>query len=212
MSSTMVATVGGAEIFFRRGIIDAHQKVPGAPPGACCSRADADKILRATRNEQEAFMKTLARLALAALAAPALAADPAVPYPEGYRNWTHVKSMVIQQGHPLAEAFGGIHHVYANDKAMAGYRKGTFPDGAIIVFDLLEAKTGGGAIEEGTRKVVGVMMKGGSKWKETGGWGFEGFKGDSKTERAVGGNAGPACYECHTQVKGSDYVFSRWRR
>jgi hypothetical protein len=37
-------------------------------------------------------------LLLTALAAPALAADP-VPYPEGYRGWTHVKGMVIDKGH-----------------------------------------------------------------------------------------------------------------
>ena len=45
------------------------------------------------------------------LLAPAQAADPApVPYPTGYRDWHHVKSMVIEQGHPLYAAFGGIHH------------------------------------------------------------------------------------------------------
>jgi hypothetical protein len=157
-------------------------------------------------------MKTLAWFALAALAAPALAADPAVPYPEGYRNWTHVKSMVIQQGHPLFDSFGGLHHIYANDRAMQGYRKGgAFPDGAVIVFDLLDARAGGGAIEAGARKVVGVMVKDSGRWKATGGWGFEGFKGDSKTDRAVGANAKTACFDCHTQVKGTDYVFSRWQ-
>ncbi|MDH4172822.1 MAG: cytochrome P460 family protein, partial [Betaproteobacteria bacterium] len=82
-------------------------------------------------------------LALLAVSIPALAADPApVPYPEGYRAWTHVKSMVIQPGHALFDAFGGVHHLYANPKALAGYRKGKFPDGAVIVFDLLEAQTG----------------------------------------------------------------------
>lgn len=146
-------------------------------------------------------------------AAPALAADPAVPYPTGYRQWTHVKSMVIQQGHPLADAFGGIHHIYANDKAMQGYRKGgPFADGAVIVFDLLEARSGGGAIEEGPRKVVGVMVKDAKRWKATGGWGFEGFKGDSTTERAVGADAKTACFDCHTQQKAHDFVFSTWRK
>ena len=56
------------------------------------------------------------------LPAAALAADP-VPYPEGYRAWTHVKSMVIEKGHPLDEAFGRIHHLYANKQAMQGYRR-----------------------------------------------------------------------------------------
>ncbi|HZP86112.1 MAG TPA: cytochrome P460 family protein [Burkholderiales bacterium] len=139
----------------------------------------------------------------------ASAAD--VPYPEGYRDWRHVKSMVIQEGHPLYDAFGGIHHLYANAKALQGYAKGDFPDGAIIVFDLLEAKTADHAIGEGARKVVGVMHKDSKRWRETGGWGFEGFKGDSKTARAVGANAATACFACHTSEKSNDYVFSKPR-
>ena len=155
-------------------------------------------------------MKRLPILAVL-LAAPALAADPPVPYPAGYRDWTHVKSMVIQPGHPLADAFGGIHHLYANAKALKGYRQGRFPDGAVIVFDLLDARSSGGAIEEGPRKVVGVMVKDAKKWPATGGWGFEGFKGDSTTERAVGANAKTACFGCHEPQKAQDYVFSRLR-
>lgn len=141
------------------------------------------------------------------------AADaPAVPYPTGYRTWDHVKSMVIQQGHPLFAAFGGVHHIYANPKALEGYRKGgTFPNGSIIVFDLLDTKSSPGAIEEGPRKVVGVMVKDSGKWPATGGWGFEAFKGDSRTERAVGNNAATACFNCHAPQKSQDYTFSRWR-
>jgi hypothetical protein len=143
----------------------------------------------------------------------ALAADPApVAFPEGYRNWAHVKSMVIEQGHPLYEAFGGIHHLYANKQALQGYRSGKFPDGSVIVFDLLEAKHGGNALQEGARKVLGVMQKDAQKWKETGGWGFEGFKGDSKTERAVGANAAAACFQCHTSQRDRDFVFSGYRK
>ncbi len=157
-------------------------------------------------------MKRTALLVLLC-AMPALAADPApVPYPEGYRDWTHVKSMVINPGHPLYDAFGGIHHLYANKKALQGYRSGKFPDGAVIVFDLLESRTGDNALQEGGRKVVGVMHKDAKKWKDTGGWGFEGFKGDSKTERAVGKNAAAACYACHTQQKERDFVFSVYRK
>ena len=149
-------------------------------------------------------------------AAAASAADaPAVAYPDGYRAWAHVKSMVIQEGHPLAGAFGGIHHIYANGKALEGYRKGgAFPNGAVIVFDLLDVKSGGGAIEEGPRKVVGVMVKDDRKYAATGGWGFEGFKGDSKTDRAVGAgvaSATGACFNCHAPQKAQDYTFSRYR-
>jgi hypothetical protein len=56
----------------------------------------------------------------------------------------------------------------------------------VIVFDLLEAKAADNTVQEGPRKVLGVMHKDSRKYKDTGGWGYEGFKGDSMTERAVG--------------------------
>jgi hypothetical protein len=95
--------------------------------------------------------KTLTRLGITA-ASGALAAEPQVPYPEGYRDWHHVKSMVIEAGHPLHGDFGGIHHIYANDKALEGYRGDRFPDGAVIIFDLLEAVEADNAVTEGSRK------------------------------------------------------------
>jgi hypothetical protein len=155
-------------------------------------------------------MKRLALASLAALALPAHAAE--VAYPDGYRDWHHVKSMVIQPGHGLYEAFGGIHHLYANRKALEGYRTGKFPDGSVIVFDLLEAPVEGGAITEGKRKVVGVMARDARKFAATGGWGFEGFKGDSRTERAVGADAAKACFACHAPQKDRGYVFSSLRK
>lgn len=87
-----------------------------------------------------------------------------VKYPDGYRNWTHVKTLILEKGHPLYEAFGGIHHIYANKTALEGYKAGNkFKDGSVIVFDLLETVTGGNAIAEGNRKVVGVMEKNSKK-------------------------------------------------
>jgi hypothetical protein len=159
-------------------------------------------------------MKRVATLIGASvICAAALASDMAqVDYPEGYRDWRHVKSMVIEEGHPLHGSFGGIHHIYANEKAIAGYRSGTFADGAVIVFDLLDAtRTDDHAIVEGKRKVAGVMQRDSVRFAATGGWGFEGFAGDSKTERAVGANAKTACYECHTAQKNTAYVFSALR-
>ena len=157
-------------------------------------------------------MKSQLTAALCAAAATvALGAGPEVPYPDGYRDWNHVKSMVIEEGHPLFESFGGIHHLYANQLALEGYRSGRFPNGAVIVFDLLEAQRAGNAVTEGSRKVVGVMHKDSKAYAETGGWGFEGFGGDSRTNRVVGANAATACYACHTAQKQSDYVFSSLR-
>ncbi|MGB5736919.1 MAG: cytochrome P460 family protein, partial [Thiohalocapsa sp.] len=68
----------------------------------------------------------------------ATAAEGPVSYPEGYREWTHVKSMVIHPGHPLENPFLGIHHVYANEAARDGLETGVYSDGALFAFDLLE--------------------------------------------------------------------------
>lgn len=136
--------------------------------------------------------------------------DP-VKYPEGYRKWAHVKAMVIQQGHALYDSFGGIHHVYANEKALKAMKSGKpYPDGAVLIFDLLEAKSENNAIVEGSRKVLGVMYKDSRKFSATGGWGFEGFKGDSQ-ERVVTDPV-TACFNCHEAQKNRDYVFSQYRQ
>ena len=151
---------------------------------------------------------------LAALgsAASAVAQEPAkVDYPMGYRDWTHVKSMVIQPGHPLYESFGGIHHIYANQSALEGYRTGSFADGSVIIFDLLEATAADNAITEGKRKVLGVMQKDGKRFAGTGGWGFEGFAAGDAARPVVGKDAATACFGCHTAQKDHDYVFSVWR-
>lgn len=138
----------------------------------------------------------------------ALAAE--VSYPKGYRDWHHVKSMVIQPGHPLENPFGGIHHVYANKKAVQGLKTGTYPDGAVIVFDLLKYNEGGNALQEGERKLIGVMQRDAKRFKNTGGWGFEGFAGNSQTERLTK-DGGQSCFECHQPEAKSRYVFSKLR-
>ena len=141
----------------------------------------------------------------------AATSPPDVAYPANYRDWTHVKSMVIEPGHPLHGTFGGIHHLYGNEAAMKGYREGKFPDGAVIVFDLLDAVSADHAVTEGKRKVVGVMQRDAAKFAATGGWGFEGFAGDSKTQRVVGSKAATACFACHQAKRDSDFVFSTYR-
>ncbi|GBD32531.1 MAG: cytochrome P460 [Gemmatimonadales bacterium] len=133
-----------------------------------------------------------------------------VSYPEGYRSWQHVKSMVILPGHPLENPFGGIHHVYANSRAVEGLRTGSYPDGAVLVFDLLEAKAENHTIQEGPRKLVGVMERDSRRFAATGGWGFEGFAGDSKTERLVK-DGGQSCFQCHQGASATSYVFSALR-
>lgn len=133
-----------------------------------------------------------------------------VPYPDNYRQWQHVKSMLIQPGHPLENPFQGIHHVYANENAVKGLETGQYADGSVLAFDLLEYTEKDNAIQEGKRKLLGVMHKDSAKYSKTGGWGFEGFSGDSNTERLTD-DGGQSCYGCHIPQKESDFVFSKFR-
>lgn len=102
--------------------------------------------------------------------------------------------------------------IYANEKAMEGYRTGRFPDGSVLVFELLETRESGGVTTEGARRRVGVMVKESKRYSETGGWGFESFQGDSQTERRLTAETRIACFTCHAQQKDRDFVFSEFRK
>jgi len=133
-----------------------------------------------------------------------------VDYPSDYRSWQHVKTMVIQPGHALEDPFGGIHHIYANSKAMSGLTSGQYEDGAVFVFDLLDYDNSNNTIVETDRKRLDVMQYDSEQFSETGGWGFESFVGDSRTER-VEQDVVTACFNCHIPAKESNYVYSQYR-
>ena len=133
-----------------------------------------------------------------------------VKYPEEYRTWFHVKSALVSARHPDFERARGFRHIYANSQAVAGYRAESFPDGSIIVVDWLEAKDENGSFTESARRRLDVMIKDRARFAATGGWGFERFNGDSRTERTVT-SAAKQCFECHSGPGTRDLVFSRLR-
>jgi len=133
-----------------------------------------------------------------------------VPYSKNYRRWTHVKTMLINHGHPLENPFQGIHHIYANPKALQGLESGKYSDGSVLVFDLLNYYEKNNSTQEGSRKLVGIMHKDKNKYAATGGWGFKGFAGNSKTQRLVN-DGGNSCFHCHAPQKTDDYIFSKLR-
>lgn len=143
------------------------------------------------------------------LAFPALA-GPEVKYPEGFRAWKHVKSMTINKGHPLYDAVGGLHHIYANREALKGYQTRKFADGAVIVFDLFESVDKDNAVSEGARKAVVVMERNAKRFAATSGWGYQVF--DPKTRKGTIDAKGAAgCAGCHAAQKDAGYVFSALR-
>ena len=133
-------------------------------------------------------------------------------FPKEFRRWAHVKSVLVG---PQSAAFatdGGIHHIYANDKALEGYESGKFPDGSVIVYDLLETKEFAGNTVEGQTRRVDVMVKQSERYASTGGWEFMSFSGNDQTN----GNLPPAreatCAGCHAHKKDHDSVFSEFRK
>lgn len=140
--------------------------------------------------------------------------DTAVPFPDGYRSWQHVKSIVVSATHKSFSTRGGIHHYYANEKAAEGYRTGTFANGAVIVDENVFATEGDGPstgiLLEGRRRALDVMIKNDEWYTATGGWGFEHFNGDDRIGTLDAGRK-QQCYACHATSRNGDHVFSRIR-
>jgi Cytochrome P460 len=140
---------------------------------------------------------------LALAAGLALATSP--ERPPGYREWTHVKSMVItDKQHGLY----GFHHVYANSKALPALKQGTaYPEGAGLVVTFYEVETDGGTISQG-RKLKEVFMRRDATAKATGGWVYSAFGADGAPREI---DAAKACHACHVAgAKDREFVFSRW--
>src|SRR5678810_656388 len=89
-----------------------------------------------------------------------------VPYPEGFRQWTHIKTKVVGKQNYNK----GFNHIYANNKAMEGYTSGSFPEGSVLVFDVIESSITDSITNEEKRKHIDVMLKDSTKFADTGGW------------------------------------------
>ena len=142
---------------------------------------------------------SLALLGSAVLWRQSVSADTPLAYPEGYRNWVHVKSALISPAHKRFAILGGFIHIYANPEAMAGYRTREFHEGSIVVFDRLEMRDNEGTFQEGPRRQIDVMVKDSQRFATTGGWGFQTFVKDSKTELATTPTP-QECFACHDKL------------
>jgi len=157
-----------------------------------------------------AFGRALGVMAFVMALGIRAAESPGVPFPDGYRSWQHVKSVIFGPGHKSFAGEGGkIFQFYANPQAVDGYSSGRFPNGSVIVRETLHAVTGEGeskgVLTEGEHSALDVMMKDDRLYPETGGWGFESF--DSKNAR-LAGQGRAQCYACHSKQKDHDLVFS----
>lgn len=133
-------------------------------------------------------------------------------FPVGYRSWTHVKSALVGPSFPSFDTQGGLHHIYANEKAMEGLRSGHFPDGARLVFDLVEARERNGLTAEGPRRRIDVMVKDSQAYPKSGGWWFGRYMGDDWEHETLSPAQREGCYQCHQQPRTRDLVFSEFRK
>jgi hypothetical protein len=155
-----------------------------------------------------------AALMLAAVVGRALWAqqDDAARFPTEFRKWAHVKSALVG---PQSAAFateGGIHHIYANEKALEGYETGKFPDGSVIVYDLLQTKEVAGNTIEGPTRRIDVMVKESERYGAMGGWEFMSFPEGNPASGTLTAERQAACAGCHSKRKDHDSVFSEFRK
>ena len=135
--------------------------------------------------------------------------EESVYFPDAFRRWVHVGTGVIMPGASAQmSSEEGMHHIFANQKAVDGYASGVFTDGSIIVYELREVEQKNGVIFEGERKRVDVMIKDSSLYKDTGGWRLERFWGADQTQNAIH-DSGASCFQCHSKASAHGFVFSK---
>lgn len=164
---------------------------------------------RTSTNPSPVALFLLCALLLGGLANAQDAAQ--VPFPKGFREWTRVKSaLVLDEKHPLFKVFSGFTHIYANPKALAALKSnGPFENGAAFVLDVLEVSDSSGAISEGPRKQLAVMVRDTERYKATGGWGFQTFQNGKKEKPRIKTVAdAKACLDCHQQRANQRLIFS----
>jgi len=131
--------------------------------------------------------------------AGAAASAPALP--KKYTSWKKSERKVVTDKNSL---FYGIHYIYADTKALQGYKAGNkFSEGSTIVVDYFNIKEG--AAGDGSRNMT-VLMRKDKRHKETGGWLFAGYGADGKPS---GMDPVGTCFGCHQKdAAGRDFVIS----
>jgi hypothetical protein len=158
---------------------------------------------------------TFAWMLISIAAVSAKPVSDEVPFPNGFRDWFLVNSMIVTKDSPISEQIGGIHHIYVNATGLPILKKGgplPYPDGTVFADDVHEFTLKDGSYVEGSKKAVAVMVKDAKKYPTTGGWGFQVWGGGDVSKPLVPDavHAVQACFACHTPQKERDYTFSSY--
>lgn len=134
---------------------------------------------------------------------PQIAAAAIPTLPKGYAAWQKSERKVVTDKSSL---FYGIHYIYADKKAMQGYKAGNkFAEGSSIIVEHFNIKKDGSTAADGPKNMV-VLMRKDKRNKETGGWLFAGYGADGKPS---GLDPVSTCFGCHQKdAAGRDFVIS----
>lgn len=121
--------------------------------------------------------------------------------PKGYPTWQKSERKVVTDKSSL---FYGIHYIYADKKALMGYKAGNkFSEGSRIVVEFYNIKDNPAV--DGPKNMI-VLMQKDKRRKETGGWLFAGFGADGKPSGIDPVNN---CFGCHQKDAAQrDFVIS----
>jgi Cytochrome P460 len=136
-------------------------------------------------------------------------ATAGITLPADYQSWRHVKTQIIQEG-PGFERFGGMHHIYANDRALQGLRSRRFEDGAMLVAEFRDLDRKANVIDGSAIRLVDVMLFDSRRFADSDGWGYAEFIGPGLNSRAFDSRA--ECHACHTTRAEKGHVFSELPR
>ena len=149
---------------------------------------------------------------------PYVDAEGNISIPGDYREWAFLGSwhLAPEEGAGGAAGAPGFHNVYTQRSSVEAYHKtGKFPDGTVLVKELLKTKTGDlttGRVSWATN-VEGwfVMVKDSQGrfpnspfWGN--GWGWVLFSADNP-KKTVTKNWRTDCLGCHAPAKHTDWVF-----
>jgi Cytochrome P460 len=157
----------------------------------------------------------LAGLLMSLGALSTVSAGDDVGFPNGFRDWFVVNSMIVTKDSPMFGQIGGMHIIYVNAKGFPTLQKGgpfPYPDGTVFADDVHEFSLKDGSYVEGNKKAVTVMVKDAKKYATNGGWGFQVWAGGDPSKPLVpdAAHATQACFACHTPQRAHDYTFSTY--
>jgi len=178
-------------------------------------------------------MKVFAAMLVAAMFAAvlfessSLTAEPYSPYvdekgnitiPKDFRSWQFLGTWAVATDEDDEVGSKGFHNVYTQPETVAAFRStGKFPDGAVLVKELLKATTNTmttGEVSHATETEGWFIMikdtqgrfKGNGRWGD--GWGWALFNADTPTT-TVTEDYKADCIPCHVPAEKDDWIYVR---